>query len=132
MAVIESGIFVLNSYLGYKVLGTLDIGGAIFIHAFGAFFGLAVSIMSRKRDVGRSEHLEGSTYVSDIFSMVGTILLWIYWPSFNAVLASGDAFHRAVINTYISLLGSTVATFIVSGFCGECVFGVTMSIGENC
>jgi ammonium transporter Rh len=75
--------------------------------------------MSRKRDISRSEANEGSTYVSDIFAMIGTILLWIYWPSFNAVLASGDAFHRAVINTYLSLLGSTVATFIVTGLFGE-------------
>ena len=39
--------------------------------------------------------------------------------SFNAVLASDDAFHRAVINTYLSLLGSTTMTFVVTTFCGE-------------
>ena len=50
---------------------------------------------------------------------VGTVLLWIYWPSFNAALAEGDAQHRAVINTYISLCASTLATFIVSALFGE-------------
>ena len=39
--------------------------------------------------------------------------------SFNAVLAHDDAFHRAIINTYLSLLGSTTMTFIVTTFCGE-------------
>lgn len=46
-------------------------------------------------------------------------MLWIYWPSFNAVLANGDGQHRAVINTYISLCASTLATFIVSALFGE-------------
>ena len=45
-------------------------GGAIFIHAFGAYFGLAVSMMHRHRDVGLSGKLEGSSYSSDIFSLV--------------------------------------------------------------
>ena len=45
-------------------------GGAIYIHAFGAYFGLAVSMMSRKRDVGKSEKMEASRYTSDIFSLV--------------------------------------------------------------
>jgi hypothetical protein len=31
MAIIESGIFVLNSYLGYRVLGTLDVGMLSFV-----------------------------------------------------------------------------------------------------
>ena len=47
-------------------------GGAIYIHAFGAYFGLAVSMMSRKRDVGKSEKMEASRYTSDIFSLVST------------------------------------------------------------
>ena len=89
------------------------------MHAFGAYFGLAVSLMSRKRKMEKSEHLEGSVYHSDIFAMIGTIILWVYWPSFNGVLASGDALHRAYINTYLSLLGSTMATFIVTCFLGE-------------
>ena len=45
-------------------------GGAMFIHAFGAYFGLAVSLMHRNRNVGSSEALEGSRYTSDIFALV--------------------------------------------------------------
>ena len=44
---------------------------------------------------------EGSSYNSDLFSMVGTVFLWVFWPSFNAgAAAEGDAQMRAIINTY--------------------------------
>jgi len=119
MSVIEAAMFVLSCFIGYDILGVVDVGGAIYIHAFGAYFGLAVAMMSRKRDVEKAAHMEASRYTSDIFSLVGTVLLWIYWPSFNAALATGDAQHRAVINTYISLCASTLATFIISSLFGE-------------
>ena len=103
LSVIEAPVFVLNSYLGYTILGVADVGnvsrfaslqvllssffsressvntmssnnvilgGAIFIHAFGAYFGLAVSIMHRRRNVALSENMESSKYASDIFAMV--------------------------------------------------------------
>ena len=42
----------------------------MFIHAFGAYFGLAVSLMHRNRNLELSEGLEGSRYTSDIFALV--------------------------------------------------------------
>jgi len=119
MTLIESPLFVANAYLGYKVLGAIDVGGAIFIHTFGAYFGIAMAFVIRKKDFSRSGHLEGSTYVSDIFAVIGTVLLWIFWPSFNAILAHNDAYHRAILNTYLSLLGSTAMTFVISSFFGH-------------
>ena len=52
---------------------------------------------------------------SDLFSMLGTIYLWMFWPSFNGACAgSAEGRHRTICNTFLSLCGSCVATFIVS------------------
>lgn len=50
---------------------------------------------------------EGSSYSSDIFAMVGTLFLWIFWPSFNSALLDGADQERAIINTYLSLSAAT-------------------------
>lgn len=45
----------------------------------------------------------------------GTIYLWIFWPSFtSATTVHDNARNWAVLNTYFSLVASTVATFILS------------------
>lgn len=46
-----------------------------------------------------SEKDEKSNYHSDMFAMIGTIFLWMFWPSFNGALAAGDQQHRVIINT---------------------------------
>ncbi|PNJ56761.1 RHBG isoform 1 [Pongo abelii] len=59
-------------------------------------------------------------YHSDLFAMIGTIFLWIFWPSFNAALTSlGAGQHRAALNTYYSLAASTLGTFALSALVGE-------------
>jgi len=40
--------------------------------------------------------------------MIGTVFLFIMWPSFNAVTGANQ--HRAVINTIISITGSMFAS----------------------
>ena len=109
---------IMKKYM-YFPLNIIGFTGAIFIHTFGAYFGLAISMIIRNKDFNRSEHLEGSNYNSDIFACIGTVLLRIFWPSFNAILAHDDAYHRAILNTYISLLGSTAMTFVISSFFGK-------------
>ena len=44
----------------------------------------------------------------------GTLFLWLFWPSFNGALAAGNGQYRAIINTYFSMTGSVIATFILS------------------
>ena len=57
-----------------------------------------------------------TTHLKFVFSSThaGTLFLWLYWPSFNSALASGNAQNRAIINTYFSLTGSVISTFIFS------------------
>ena len=47
---------------------------------------------------------------------IGTLFLWIFWPSFNGALVTGDARYRAIINTYFSLSASVLASFVTSMF----------------
>ena len=42
MAAVEVPLFVANTYIGYSLIGAIDVGGAIFIHTFGAYFGFFV------------------------------------------------------------------------------------------
>jgi len=61
-----------------------------------------------------------SAYNNDIFSLAGTLFLWICWPSFNAATAiPGVAQTRALVNTFLSLTSSTISTFMFSRWVGE-------------
>merc|ERR1711931_53363 len=81
---------------------------------FGAYFGLAVSRVLYNKKAHDNDKAAAS-HTSDLFSMIGTIFLWMFWPSFNAgAAASGDAQQRAIINTYYSLCSSTLAAFTLS------------------
>jgi ammonium transporter Rh len=82
---------------------------------FGAYFGLAVAGVIGKPPP--SATTEGG-HIADIFSLIGTVFLWIYWPSFNggALPAESHQQQRAVIGTIFCMTGSTIASFIVSSF----------------
>ena len=77
-----------------QVLGALDIGGSITIHAFGAYYGLAASLVLAPPSSGGGHPKNSASYTSDCFAMIGTIFLWIFWPSFNGALASGTSISR--------------------------------------
>jgi ammonium transporter Rh len=61
----------------------------------------------------------GSRYTSDIFAMIGTVFLWMFWPSFNGALADGNAEHRVIVNTVLSLTASCFTAFLASKFFRE-------------
>ena len=73
---------VLKGGLGLIAPGFADTGGSIVIHAFGALFGLGVILtMTTPREF--SVEIECDV-TSDRFSMLGSMVLWIFWPSFCA------------------------------------------------
>lgn len=46
--------------------------------------------------------------------MIGTVFLWMFWPSFNGALAEGTARQRVVVNTVLALTGSATNAFLTS------------------
>lgn len=51
---------------------------------------------------------------------LGTLFLWIFWPSFNSAPTTlGDGQHRTALNTYYSLTASTLSTFALSALIRE-------------
>ena len=85
----------------------------MFLHVFGAYFGLAAAA-AMYRGVNHNNPKEGSVYHSDLFSMIGTVFLWMFWPSFNSAAAIEDGQHRAVVNTYLSMCTSCIVAFAFS------------------
>ncbi|KAK8380082.1 hypothetical protein O3P69_016613 [Scylla paramamosain] len=117
LVLLEVPVYTLNAHLCLNVLGIVDHGGSIVIHAFGAFFGLGFSKFVTRSVMLMPHPKVSSNATSDTFSMIGTLFLWVYWPSFNAVLVEGAAAKsRAVLNTYLALLGSTFCTFVFSSW----------------
>ncbi|XP_036609716.1 ammonium transporter Rh type B isoform X2 [Trichosurus vulpecula] len=115
MSLLEVTLFGVNEFILLNLLGVKDAGGSMTIHTFGAYFGLVLSRVLYRSHLDKSKHREGSVYHSDLFAMIGTIFLWIFWPSFNsAPTNTGDGQHRTALNTYYSLGASTLSTFALS------------------
>jgi len=112
MAGFQTVFYSLAYNIGIYQFKAVDIGGSMFIHAFGAYFGIAASFAykGKTKDFKRC----AANYNSITFAFIGTIFLWIFWPSFNGALSSGNAQQRAIINTYLSLTGSCIAVFVAS------------------
>ena len=100
--ILESGMFT----------GFQDTGGSVVIHAFGAYFGLGlVATTAKKFENGPSCE---SDSVSNQFSLLGSLVLWVFWPSFTSAVASPERVVLTAINTVFALAGATIATYICS------------------
>ena len=55
-----------------------------------------------------------SDAVSDKFSILGSMVLWIFWPSFCAALVPVAKVPQTAVNVVIALCGATLATYITS------------------
>jgi ammonium transporter Rh len=106
----------INDRLGQVTFGAVDVGGSMFVHAFGAYFGLGCAwVLGRgKTDKIAANDNNGSNKTSDTFAMIGTVFLWVFWPSFIGALAVEEQKHRCVINTVISLSACCFTAFLFS------------------
>ena len=90
----------------------VDTGGSIVIHAFGALFGLGVAVsMTTKRE---QDLPIASDATSDRFSLLGSMVLWVFWPSFCAALVAPEMIPATVMNVVFALCGSTLLTYLAT------------------
>ncbi|KAM4713657.1 ammonium transporter Rh type A [Anableps anableps] len=115
MTLLEITIFSINEHLVANILGANDVGASMIIHAFGAYFGLAVARVLYRPGLRNGHENDGSVYHSDLFAMIGTVFLWMFWPSFNSAIAEqGFTQLTAVINTYVSLAACVLSAYAIS------------------
>ncbi len=103
--IIENGFGIIKD-------GFADTGGSIVIHAYGALFGLAVAMsMTTKQELEKPIEADAT---SDRYSVLGSMALWVFWPSFCAALVPPEAIPYTVVNVFLALCGSTLITYILS------------------
>jgi len=113
---------VLDGGLGVTK-GFVDSAGSIIIHAFGAYFGLGLALSLTGRScLGMPVETDET---SDRFSMLGSMVLWIFWPSFCSAIVPAADVPRTAISTIVSLCGATLSAYVVSNLLrrGKMAFG---------
>ena len=116
--IIELIFYAVNENIGAVQMQAVDMGGSMFVHTFGAYFGLACSraLCPAPKDINNADNKSSKT--SDQFAMIGTVFLWMFWPSFNGALAfNADApgsQQRVVVNTVLALCGCCISAFAAS------------------
>jgi ammonium transporter Rh len=114
IAIFESFFYALNVQLGTNIFQVTDVGGSIFIHAFGGFFGIATSIAISNSKAATALNAKDG-YWNNTLAFIGTIFLFIFWPSFNAATVAGTAVESLIVpNTFFSIIASAVTTFALS------------------
>lgn len=90
-AIFEVCFYTLNESICLGVLGACDMGGCIVVHTFGAYFGCAASYFfereKAKKECAKEDSKCGAGYDSTVIGLIGTLFLFIYWPSYNCALA---------------------------------------------
>lgn len=85
LVTLEVIFYTLNNVVCLGVLGAVDIGGSMTIHMFGAYFGLTCTFFFKSRKAIKDEFDQcKGNYNSQTIAMIGTIFLFMFFPSFNA------------------------------------------------
>lgn len=109
--------YILNEWIvigkGFGLVGSfMDTEGSLVIHAFGAYFGLGMIMRMTTREEFKMDI--DSSKTSNQFSLLGSIVLWLFWPSFCAALVEPSLVPLTAINTIMALCGATLATYLFS------------------
>ena len=88
-------------------------GGSIYIHAVGTYFGIAASFWSLEKRF-KSDKNNGPNYNSNIFTFIFPMFLWMYWHFFIAAFAEGVTKQKVLVNTYFSMTVSCIIVFVLN------------------
>ena len=132
ICIFETFFSSLNYFICFYEIVAIDNGGSLYIHTFGGIFGVVVSIILFCREteyskISNNPHLN-SDYYSNLFSFIGSIFLWLLFPSFNVANIqinnknNGEnpinikeiLRYRGIVNTYLSMMGSLISCFVFS------------------
>ncbi|XP_012295432.2 RH-like protein isoform X3 [Aotus nancymaae] len=115
MVLVELTAFVTMRMVSRKVFSTEDHTNMMCIHVFAAYFGLTVAWCLPKPLPEGTEEKERTATSPSLSAMLGTLFLWMFWPSFNSALLRNPIERRnAVFNTYYALAVSAVTSISVS------------------
>ena len=103
----------------YTSIGVYDAGGSCTVHTYGAYFGLTVNLVLARYVLPKTR--PERNYSSNLWGLMGTLFLWVFWPFFNFGIFAANSYERTTIitNTYCSLTGSAVGAFIVTAMHGK-------------
>ena len=119
LAILLVPAYLLNEWMvlegGLGVTrGFVDTAGSIIIHAFGAYFGIGLTLALTTAQQ-RNQAIQ-SDATSDRFAMIGSMVLWLFWPSFCSAIVPLEEMPRTAMNTILSLSGATISTYLLSTF----------------
>lgn len=63
--------------------------------------------------------------------MIGTLFLFIYWPSFNSALSVGVAQQRAALNTFFAITSSALMAGFISRITGYHYFDMQIILNAT-
>ncbi|KAJ6234240.1 rh50 [Anaeramoeba flamelloides] len=124
IAFCELILYSFNYYFSIVLAEGIDLGRSMTVHTFGSFFGFAISVFLRQHN----GTLQNEKYISDsyseMFTWIGTLIMWVMFPSFNTALATPQSSYRSIINTLLAICSSCCASFLLSPFFNKGKFNV--------
>ncbi|MDD5672997.1 MAG: hypothetical protein PHC61_02440, partial [Chitinivibrionales bacterium] len=117
LAIIMAPLYMLNEWMvldgGLGITrGFVDSAGSIIIHAFGAYFGLGLAVAFTNETHLKEQIPSDAT--SNRFSMIGSLVLWLFWPSFCSAVVPPEQVAATAVNTILALCGATLTTYLFS------------------
>uniref|UniRef100_A0A3Q1I1W4 Ammonium transporter AmtB-like domain-containing protein n=1 Tax=Anabas testudineus TaxID=64144 RepID=A0A3Q1I1W4_ANATE len=117
IALLEVSGFVLNGWVLQTLLKVRSLNSIMMLHIFGALFGLMLTWILFRKESEQQFEKEKFDRKTGLFSMLGTVFLWMFWPSFNSFLVDSHTPGRkleVVCSTYLALGVSAVTAAAVS------------------